>query len=260
MGQKGRNGRNTNGKRRKQRVVRHVTKHNAVNATKGSSMMAVLPPARSNNVRYNDVNHTINQDTANHNINNNPPRQQQFIMEEQHSHGILRYPVAQRTAVNRAAGRYNNTQQPMVQQHQMQQLPHQPHPQHQQHQPLHTQNHASTYHVQPPTGVQIVPGNNTVPTEVRLSYSVMPRVATAPSASIGGGNGYQGLQATREEAHSHRMATISNRAQSALPSVRTKTSTMRVMSSTRKQPKGSLSQKPRTRRVKLGKNKVRTGG
>merc|ERR1712166_920651 len=70
--QKGRNGRNTDGKRRKQRVVRHVTKHNAVNATKGSSMMAVLPPARSNNVRYNDVNHTMNQDTANHNINNNP--------------------------------------------------------------------------------------------------------------------------------------------------------------------------------------------
>ena len=113
--------------------------------------------------------------------------------------------------------------------------------------------------MQAPTGVHVVPGNNVVPTEIRLSYSVMPRVTTAPGRS----NGYRGLNATREEAHLHRMATLNQgRAQSALPSVRT--TTMRVMSSTRKLgkelPQGSLSQKPRTRRIKLGKNKVRTGG
>ena len=245
----------------------------------------------------------------------NPPpsSQQQFIAEEKHSHGILRYPVAQRTNTTRAAGRYNSTtaataqqqqqqrpmqqqQRPMQQQQRapnvMQQLApvnqqpvffqstqqssvhqrslqqhqrpmqQQQRPMQQQQRPMQQQQQQQQrqpYHVQAPTGVHVVPGNNVVPTEIRLSYSVMPRVTTAPGRS----NGYRGLNATREEAHLHRMATLNQgRAQSALPSVRT--TTMRVMSSTRKLgkelPQGSLSQKPRTRRIKLGKNKVRTGG
>jgi hypothetical protein len=222
-------------------VRRRTTKNSQMKG--GPFMMAILPPAAPNGPgnRYDD---------------SNPSRQQQFITEEQHSHGILRYPVAQRTTASRAAGRYNNNNNPTMRREQQPQQPQQP-------QQMSAMSHAqnsSMYHVQPPTEVQVVPGNNEVPTEVRLSYSVMPRVTTAPSGSVAGGGGYQGLQTTREVRHHHRMASLTNRAQSALPSVRT--TTMRVMSSTRKQPKGSLSQKPRTRRIKLGKNKnkVRTGG
>jgi hypothetical protein len=239
--------------------------------------MTILPPARMmpgiNNSRYNNNNmnqqNFINQPLPNE---SNTGHQQQFIMEEQHSHGILRYPVAQKTTnsnnsanlqnifskttatQSEAAGRYNTYQ------NQQQQV----------------QISNARYHVQPPTKVDVVPGDNNIPAEVMLSYAVRPRVTTAPSGTTMGNlnyttitnNGYMGLQSTRQETHLQRVANMGRtqqlqqetRAQSALPSVRRKTTTMRVITSTRKTPKGSLHQKPRTRRIKLGKSKVRTGG
>ena len=250
--------------------------------------MTMLPPARlashnNNNRRYHT---SSNNNTKN---SNNAGHQQQFIIEEQHSHGILRYPVAQRTTAghinnnnttiappndfsqttsqNRASGRYTNTPQPVQQpQHQHH------HPQHQHHQPQqHHQPHQQV-NIQPPTTVHVIPGNDRVPAEVTLSYAVQPRIATAPTGTTMGTlnstgtnvNGYFGLQATRQETHMQRVVRMgqqqlqTTRAQSAVPAMRK--NTMRVITSTRKVPKGSLQQKPRTRRIKLGKNKVRTGG
>eukprot|EP00946_MAST-07B_sp_MAST-7B-sp1_P005026 g5026.t1 len=252
-------------------------------------------PNNNNSSRPNCISSERDYPEAVSHISSNRGGQQNFMHTEKGDGAdILRYPVAQQqhkqlnSQPNRSAGRYaysnahsssSNTATKGMR------LP--PAPNVPQSNTPHKLQNASTFRVHPPTEVKVIrPSNGSHETEVQLSYSVLP-VQTGPT-DIGvhhhGGRapGYFGLREHREMTHMQRMATmrpVSHQQPRAKPMTsgvknarphsqqQPRSATMKHRRNTHTKPKGSLHQKPRTRRIVLGKtkmkpssSKVRTGG